>query len=162
MGPHGEIQHAGHAREVVLGQGIGQDLARQVDGAGHADGRHPVMAGDHGRVVDKIGRAELHGRIVVQGRIEGIRADGASGHGFAAVDSFVPVGDDAPKRQIEQLLGENFGVDAEIVFVCQGAGHGLGGRTQAQVQGGAVLHQPGGQTGQRFGGPIDIQGIGAV
>ena len=42
-------------------------------------------------------------------------------------------------------------MDAEIVFLVQGMGHGLGGRSQTEVHRGAVLHQSDRQVGQLFG-----------
>jgi len=47
-----EIQHAGDARIIVDGHGVGGHLAGEIHGHGHVDGNHAVVPADNARVVD--------------------------------------------------------------------------------------------------------------
>ena len=153
-----EIHLPADAGEKFRADGIGADLAGEVNFQRGVDGHHLVLLADDGRVVDVFGRMEREQRIVVHVIVELLRAEAEAGDDFAAVNRLAVAGDGAALDQVDDAVGDHLGVDAEVFLVLQKADHRLRDAADAELNGRAVLHQRGDVFGDLPGRLGDLGG----
>ena len=96
------------------------------------------FGGDHPRVVDVADRPQLEGRVVVEEAVEAVGSEGEGADGLGAVEVLADAGDDARFDEVDDAVGEQLGVDAEIVVIAQRVEDGVGDGTDADLDRGAI------------------------
>ena len=109
-----EIHLPADAGEEFRADGVGADLAGQVNFQRGVDGHHFVLLADDGRVVDVFGRMKREQRIVVHVIVNLLRAEAEAGDDFAVVNRLAFAGDGAALDEFDEIVGDHFGVDAEV------------------------------------------------
>ena len=135
----GKIDHARHAGEMVLRQGICRHLPRQIDGRGDVDGGHPRVAGNDRRIVDVIGGMELQAGVVVDKAIELLGPDGGRCDDLPLVATLATVRHVAGQGQVHEPVRHVLRVNTQIVLRRQGTEHSSHRFPQPQLQRGPIL-----------------------
>ena len=123
--------------------GVGADLAGDVHFDRAVDGGDFGVLADDGGVVDVADIEHRDERIVVDEVVESLGADHESGDDLAGVDLLLAAGDDALFDEVDEAVGEHFGVDAEFAVAAQRGKDGVRNRADAHLEGGAVFDQVG-------------------
>lgn len=110
--------------QVYLKRGVDRDHA-------------PILRDDEG-VVDVIGGVQFDHGVVVRPVEESLCAEEEAGDEFAAMDGFCFAVDHAGFDEIDDAIGEEFGVDAEVAFVSKRVEYGVGDGTDAELEGGTI------------------------
>ena len=82
-------------------------------------------------------------RIVVHVIVDFLRAEAEAGDDFAAVDRLAVAGDGAALDQLDDVVGDHLGVNAEVFLVLEKTEHRLRDAPDAKFNRRAVLHQRG-------------------
>lgn len=145
-----------------VAEGIGADLAGEVDLECGVDGDDAIVFPDQAGVVRAIAGVEFHERIVVDEIEDFLRSGDKAGGDSARVDGLSGVRNGAGVVQIDQTVGEHFGMDAEILPVVEAGENGVGDSADAHLQGCAVGHQLGDDVADlRFNGGWLFYGVRA-
>src|SRR5215510_10830363 len=92
-------------------------LDDQVDLGGGVDRDEGLLLGDDPRVVHVVDGQHLDGRVLVQEGIQGVGAQGERAHDLAGAQPLAGAGHDAPLDQVDQAVGQQLGVDAQVAVV---------------------------------------------
>ncbi len=157
-----EVEHSRHAGIMVVRARIHCHLPGQIHHTDNVERHHPVVGCDDSRIVHIVGGMEFNAWIVVKKLVKVSGSDGKTGHQFPLIQSLDLVGDDALAGEFHESVGKDLRMDSEIILVPQGLQHGMGDAPQADLQGGAVIYEPGyvlgnGKGGDGFGHRTDAQ-----
>ena len=112
-----EVRLAATRRVVGARHGLGGALPEEVDRNGGID-RHEVrLLGDHPRVVDVANRPQLERRVLVEELVELACPQGEGANSFGAVQLFGDASDHAAFDEIHHTVGDQLGVDAEVLVI---------------------------------------------
>ena len=143
VGAPGEVCGSPGAGVLLGADGLGTDLAGQIDLEGGIDGHHVVILGDDVRIVGVAAAAEAEAGMVVHEVVEeGIsREEGPDSNAF--VDGFIPVGYGATIDKMGHRSPDLFRVDTQIMLVHKVETDGIGDAAEAKLDTVAVLHELG-------------------
>ena len=98
----------------------------------------PGFGGDDARVVDVADRPQLEGRVVVEEAVQPVGAEGEGADGLGPVEVLADAVDDAGLDEVDDAVGQQLGVDAEVAMVGEGGEDGVRGGADADLDRGAV------------------------
>lgn len=124
-----------------VAEGVGADLAGEVDLERGVDGDDAIVFPDQACVVRAIAGVEFDEGIVVDEIEDFLGSGDKAGGDSAGVDGLTGVGDRAGVVQINQAVGKHLGMDAEVLPVVEAGENGVGDSADAHLQGGTVGHQ---------------------
>jgi hypothetical protein len=129
--------------EKLGADGIGAHLAGKVNLQRGVDRDHFILLADDERVVDVFRGMEREQRIIVHVVVNLLRAEAEAGHDFAAINRLAVSGDGAAFDEFDDVVGDHFGVDAEVFLVLEEAEQRLRNAADAELDGGAVFDEGG-------------------
>ena len=138
-----EIHLSADAGEKLGADRIGANLSREVNLQRRVDRHHFVLLADDERVVDVFGGMKREQRIVVHVIVNLPRAEAEAGHDFAAINGFAVSGDGAALDEFDDVVGDHFGVNAEVFLVLEKPKHRLRNAANAEFNGGTILDEGG-------------------
>jgi len=119
---------------------LGGDVAGEVDGHGVVDGDEVFDLEEEADVVGMGEVVEFVGVVAVDaGEVFGRDLSDGAGDDFADVVGLVFAGDDAFFDEVGDAAGEEFGVDAEVVFFFEEDGECGGDVADSELEGGAIV-----------------------
>ena len=142
-GTANEIDLATNAAVEIGADGIGADLAGNIDLQGGIDGHHFVICGNDVGVVGVATGMKLEHRVVVDKIEELLGAQNKTQNNFPAMDRLHAAVDDSRFDQRDGAIAEHLCVDAKILVIRQFQQHRIGNRADPQLQSGAFFHQAG-------------------
>jgi len=98
------------------------------------------VLGDDQRVVGVVDRPELDGGIGVDELVGVLRSDAEGGDGLALADALARVVDDTLADQVDQTVGQELGVNAEVLLPAEGGHDRVRQAPVADLDRVAVLH----------------------
>ena len=146
-----KLRLGGHAAIELAVELVGADLARQIDDEGLRERRHFVVLRHHRRIGHIFDWPELEQRIVVEKIVEPARADGEARDDLAGMQRLVAPGDDALLDEIENGVGDQVGVNAEIAAMVEMLQRLVRNAPEIDMQRGAVLDDLRDVAGDPFG-----------
>src|SRR6266536_926098 len=149
-----EVNLSADAAVELVPDGIGADLAGEVDLQGGVDSDHAVIAGDQDGIVDVGGGVEFKDRVVVDEIENTLGAKNESDDDFARLEVLALASDDAGFDQRDDSVGDQFAMNGEILAVGEQGKNGVGDAADAGLEHGAVFDQAGhvaGDGGVHFG-----------
>ena len=132
------------------------DLAEEVDLDGGVYGYHVVVLTDDRRIVDIVNRQDGDGGVIVDIVVYPLRAVGEGRDGLAAVYLLAAVVDRAALDKLDHGVGEQFGVDAEVVLGFERHARRVGYRADAELDAGAVGYLLGDDVAYRLADGVDL------
>ena len=134
---------AADAAVKTIAEGVGADLACEVDFEADVDGDHFFVLANQIGVVDIFRRVKFEEGIIVDVVVEAFCAHTEACDDFAVIDVFLCAGDGAAFDEVDNPVAEHFSVDAEVFFIFEVFGEGLGDSADAALDGGAVFDEVG-------------------
>ncbi len=123
-------------------QGLGRRLAREVDLNAAVYRRHAPILGYHKRAICIVYRPEIDEGVFVQEPVGILGPHAEGGDGLSPIDVLSGIVNDPGLHQIRDPVGEELGVDAEVLFVGEVREDRVGDRPVAHLDRGAVLDHP--------------------
>ena len=140
-----EVHLTANAGEHLVTDGIGTDLAGQIDLDGRVDGDNLGIPTDDRSVVGPVAGIKTHQRIVVHEIKQLLRAVDETGDDASLAHLLEPVGDRTGFNQLDDAVGKHLRVDAEVLLVFHARQRRIRNATDAHLQGRTILHQIGNQ-----------------
>ena len=138
-----EVRLPTDARVESGAQRVGAHLAGEIDLQRRVDGHHLVLLPDDERVVDVLRRVEGEHRVVVHVVVQLLGTHGEGSDDLAPVDGFLRPGDHALVDKDGDGVGNDLGVDAEVLLLSEQRDHGMGDTSDAYFECGSVFYQRG-------------------
>ena len=138
-----EVDLSADSAVELVADGIGADLAGEIDLQSGVDGDHAVIARDQDGIVDVGGGVEFEDRVVVDEIEDTLRAKNESDDDFARLEVLALAGDHAGFDQGNHAVGDQFAMDAEVLAVDEQGQNGVGNAADAGLEHGAVFDQAG-------------------
>ena len=135
------LRLAAGAGELHGAYGFAGRLTGEIHLQRRVDGHELVVAADGIGVVGIGAGLEEHHGVVVQKVIQPTAAHGKRADAHAVVEALLGVVHGAALNEIHHGLRKHLRVDAQMLLGLQLVGHGIGNVADAQLDGGAVLHQ---------------------
>ena len=138
-----KINLAADAAVELIAQRIGADLTGQINLQPHVNSNHFIVLADDIRIVDVFGRVELEEGIVVDEIVKPFGAHTEACDDLAAIERLFSAGYRPAFNQVDNPVTEHFSVDAEVFFVFEKFGQGLGNPAYPAFDCAAVFHKSG-------------------
>src|SRR4030095_16082102 len=127
------------------------DLAGEVDGERLRDRYHAAVGGDDRRVADVLDREEGEARVAIDEVVEPAASHGHARHHLPGVQALARPGHHPALDEIDDRLGDDGGVDAQVAALPEEAQHLVRHAPETDLQRGAVLDDPGHVAGDALG-----------
>lgn len=133
-----EIDLATDTAEKARAHRIGGDLTGEIDLEGGVNGDHLFILGDIERVIDIIGGMEFDEGVIIDEIVQFLGAKKEASHNFAGVECFLTAGNDTRFDEVDNAIGEEFGMNADMFVIGEGLEDGIGDRADTHLEGGAI------------------------
>ncbi len=134
----GEVVLAARRRVVLPTDRLRRTLAEEVDGERGVDRYEVALVRDDPRVVHVADGVQLDGGVLVQELVQPRRAERERSDGLGAVQALADAIDHAGLHEVDHTVGEQLGVDAEVLVVGERRHDRVGDRADTGLDGRAV------------------------